>query len=360
MGNGNISLWPERLLQVSQAIRDSVDDSRLGSFFNLARLSEPRNLVIDEYNDELSRVLHSLVACAVDLFQLSGNLAVALNGELRADINDLYDKVNGLTDLFSSSLKSSNPYQSGRKVLEEENFSQLLALDFAVIARLSDLCTAATRLSMAVEEEDRDGVSGFIRWVDVISSNVEVQWGLRSQYTLEGSSLRGNIPEEVGPHDFEAGLNLAELRSLKLDDKPVYLRELSMIIHAVMEEVRGSRDRISLNEFFDRLSCVSLFLSIGFKDVMFCFAELLERGWSGGIKDVGERQMLEIRQPDLERLDSKLKDTFLGADVTTKKVMERLGLDYFTSLHIIKEMERSGELEFAEFEAGPLWRWKEA
>jgi hypothetical protein len=70
--------------------------------------------------------------------------------------------------------------------------------------------------------------------------------------------------------------------------------------------------------------------------------------------------MLEIRQPDLGRLDSKLKDTFLGADVTTKKVMERLGLDYFTSLHIIKEMERSGELEFSEFEVGPLWIWKEA
>ena len=45
-----MSLWSERLLQVSLAIRDLVDDSRLGSFFNLARLGEPRNLVIDEYN----------------------------------------------------------------------------------------------------------------------------------------------------------------------------------------------------------------------------------------------------------------------------------------------------------------------
>ena len=351
-------MWPERLLQVSQAIRDSVDDSRLGSFFNLARLSEPRNLVIVEYNAELSGVLHSLVACAVELFQLSGNLSVALNGELRAVIKDVHDKVNGLTDLFSSSLKSSNPHQIGGKDLEETTLSQLLALDFAVIARLSDLCSAATRLGMAVEEEDQGGVSGLIERVDAISSSVEILWGLRSQYTLDSGSLRGKFTEEVGPHDFEAGLNLAELRSLKLDDKPVYLRELSMIVHAVMEEVRGSRDRISLNEFFDRLSCVSLFLSIGFKDVMFCFAELLERGWTGGIKEVGERQMLEIRQPDLGRLDSKLKDAFRGADVTTKKVMERLGLDYFTSLHIIKEMERSGELEFAEFEVGPLWIWK--
>ena len=348
-------MWPERLLQVSQAIRDSVDDSRLGSFFNLARLSEPRNLVIDEYNAELSSVLQSLVACAVDLFQLSGNLSVALNGELRAVIKDVHDKVNGLTDLFSSSLKSSNPHNN-----EEATVSQLLALDFAVIARLSDLCTAATRLSMAVEEEDQDGVPGLIGRVDAISSNVEVLWRLRSQYMLDGGSLRRVIPEEVGLHDFEAGLNLTELRSLKLEDRPVYLRELSMIVHAVMEEVRGSRDRISLNDFFDRLSCVSLFLSIGFKDVMFCFAELLERGWTGGIKDVGERQMLEIRQPDLGRLDSKLKDMFLGADVTTKKVMERLDLDYFTSLHIIKKMERSGELEFSEFEVGPLWVWKEA
>ena len=348
-------MWPERLLQVSQAIRDSVDDSRLGSFFNLARLSEPRNLVIVEYNAELSGVLQSLVACAVDLFQLSGNLSVALNGELRAVIKDVHDKVNGLTDLFSSSLKSSNPHNH-----EEATVSQLLALDFAVIARLSDLCSAATRLGMVVEEEDQGGVSGLLERVDAISSSVEVLWGLRSQYTLDSGSLRGKFTEEVGPHDFEAGLNLAELRSLKLDDKPVYLRELSMIVHAVMEEVRGSRDRISLNEFFDRLSCVSLFLSIGFKDVMFCFAELLERGWTGGIKEVGERQMLEIRQPDLGRLDSKLKDAFRGADVTTKKVMERLGLDYFTSLHIIKEMERSGELEFAEFEVGPLWIWKRA
>ena len=353
-------MWPERLLQVSQAIRDSVDDSRLGSFFNLARLSEPRNIVIDEYNAELSQVLHSLAACATDLFQLSGNLSVAMNGELRADIKDVHDKVNGLTSLFSSSLDSLNSSQMGGKDLDEATFSPLLALDFAVIARLSDLCTAATRLSMAVEAEDQDGVSGLIGRVDAISSNVEVLWGLRSKFTLEGGSLRGIIPEDVGPHDFEAGLHLVELRSLKLEDKPVYLRELSMIVHAVMEEVRGSRDRISLNDFFDRLSCVSLFLSIGFKDVMFCFAELLERGWTGGIKDVGERQMLEIRQPDLERLDSKLKDTFLGADVTTKKVMERLGLDYFTSLHIIKEMERSGKLEFSEFEVGPLWIWKEA
>jgi len=353
-------LWPERLLQVSQAIRDSVDDSRLGSFFNLARLSEPGNLFIDEYHAELSRVLHSLVACAVDLFQLSGNLSVAMNGGLRADINDVHDKVNGLTRLFSSSLDSSNSHKIGGKGLEEATLSQLLALDFVVIARLSDLCTAATRLSMAVEEEDQDGVPGLIGRVDAISSNVEVLWRLRSQYMLDSGNLRGIIPEEVGLHDFEAGLNLAELRSLKLDDKPVYLRELSMIVHAVMEEVRGSRDRISLNEFFDRLSCVSLFLSIGFKDVMFCFAELLERGWTGGIKEVGERQMLEIRQPDLGRLDSKLKDAFRGADVTTKKVMERLGLDYFTSLHIIKEMERSGELEFAEFKVGPLWIWKKA
>ncbi|MBL7168420.1 hypothetical protein ISS40_07070 [Candidatus Bathyarchaeota archaeon] len=348
-------MWPERLLQVSQAIRDSVDDSRLDSFFNLARLSEPRNLEIDEYNAELSRVLHSLVACAVDLFQLSGNLSVALNGGLRADINDVHDKVNGLVGLFSPSLKSSRPHQTGEAAL-----SQLLALDFAVIARLSDLCTAATRLSMAVEEEDQDGVSGLIGWVGSITSNVEVLWGLRPQHMLGGGGLGEVIPEEVGSHDFEAGLHLVELRLLKLDDKPVYLRELSMIVHAVMEEVRGSRDRMSLNEFFDRLSCVSLFLSIGFKDVMFCFAELLERGWTGGIKDVGERQMLEIRQPDLGRLDSKLKDAFLGTEVTTKKVMERLDLDYFTSLHVIKETERSGELEFAEFEAGPLWRWREA
>lgn len=352
-------MWPERLLQVSQAIRDSVDDSRLGSFFNLARLSEPRNIVIDEYNAELSQVLHSLAACATDLFQLSGNLSVAMNGELRADIKDVHDKVNGLTSLFSSSLDSLNSSQMGGKDLDEATFSPLLALDFAVIARLSDLCTAATRLSMAVEE-DQDGFPGLIGRVDAISSNVEVLWVVRSQYTLHGGSLREVIPEEVGLHDFEAGLNLAELRSLKLEDKPVYLRELSMIVHAVMEEVRGSRDRISLNDFFDRLSCVSLFLSIGFKDVMFCFAELLERGWTGGIKEVGERQMLEIRQPNLGRLDSKLKDTFLGADVTTKKVMERLGLDYFTSLHIIKEMERSGKLELSEFEVGPLWRWKEA
>lgn len=353
-------MWPERLLQVSQAIRDSVDDLRLGSFFNLARLSEPRNLIIDEYHAELSQVLHSLVACAADLFQLSGKLSLAMNGEFRADINDVHDKVNGLTRLFSSSLKSSTPPQIGGKGLEEAPLSQLLALDFAVIARLSDLCTAATRLSMAVEEEDQEGVPGLIGRVDAISSNVEVLWRLRSQYMLDGGSLRRVIPEEVGLHDFEAGLNLVELRSLKLENRPVYLKELSMIVHAVMEEIRDSRDRISLNDFFDRLSCVSLFLSIGFKDVMFCFAELLERGWTGGIKDVGERQMLEIRQPDLERLDSKLKDMFLGADVTTKKVMERLDLDYFTSLHIIKKMERSGELEFSEFEVGPLWKWKEA
>lgn len=350
-------MWPERLLQISQAIRDSVDDSRLGSFFNLARLSEPRNIVIDEYNAELSQVLHSLVTCAVDLFQLSGNLSVAMNGELRADIKDVHDKVNGLTSLFSSSLDSLNSSQMGGKDLDEATFSPLLALDFAVIARLSDLCTAATRLSMAVEEEDQDGFPGLIGRVDAISSNVEVLWVVRSQYTLDGGSLREVIPEEVGLHDFEAGLNLAELRSLKLENKPVYLRELSMIVHAVMEEVRGSRDRISLNEFFDRLSCVSLFLSIGFKDVMFCFAELLERGWTGGIKDVGERQMLEIRQPELNDLEKKLFERMKWNRITTEKVMEVLELDYFTSYHIIKNLERQGLLKIQTFKQESEWKF---
>ena len=346
-------MWPERLLQVSQAIRDSVDDSRLAPFFNLARLSEPRDLRIDEYNAELLRVLHSLVACAGDLLHLSGNLSVALNGELKADINDLNDKVNNLTDLFSSSVEPSRTPQTGGATLR-----QLLALDFAVIARLSDLNAAATKLSIVIEEEDQNCVSGLLGWVTSLSSNVELLWELRPQYTRVDDNLRGFIPEEVGSHDFEVGLHLVKLRSLKLDDKHVYLRELSMIVHAVMEEVRGSRERMSLNEFFDRLSCVSLFLSIGFKDVMFCFAELLERGWTGGIMDVGGRQMLEIRQPDLERLDSKLKDAFLGEDVTTKKVVEKLGLDYYTSLHIIKDLERRGGLELAEFEVGPIWRWR--
>ena len=344
-------MWPERLLQVSQAIRDSVDDSRLGSFFNLARLSEPRNLLIDEYNAELSQVLNSLVSCVNDLLEVSENLAVALNGGLRADINNVHSKVENLTGLFSS--LESDPVQ-----VEGDTINRLLTFDFAVIARFSDLCTAATQLSMAMEEEDLDRISGPSGWVEVVTSNIEALWSFRSQHIIGGSNLIGRIPEEAGSHDIEAGIALAGLRSLKLDDKPVYLRELSMVVHAVMEEVRGSRDRISLNEFFDRLSCVSLFLSIGFKDVMFCFAELLERGWTGGIMDVGGRQMLEIRQPDLERLDSKLKDAFLGEDVTTKKVVEKLGLDYYTSLHIIKDLERRGGLELAEFEVGPIWRWR--
>jgi hypothetical protein len=344
-------LWPERLLQVSQAIRDSVDDSRLGSFFNLARLSEPRNLLIADYNAEMSQVLHSLVSCVTELLQVSENLAVALKGGLRTEINNVHSKVEGLTGLFSS--WESDPLQ-----VEGDPIYQLLAFDFAVIARLSDLCTAATQLSMAIEEEDHDRVSGLSGEVEVVTSNIEALWSFRSQHILVGTNLTDNIPEEAKSHDLKAGLAIAGLRYLKQEDKPVYLRELSMVVHAVMEEVRGSRDRISLNEFFDRLSCVSLFLSIGFKDVMFCFAELLERGWTGGIMDVGGRQMLEIRQPDLGRLDSQLKDAFLGADVTTKTIMERLNLDYFTSLHIIKDLERRGGLELAEFEVGPIWRWR--
>jgi len=348
-------LWPERLLQISQAIRDSVDGSRLGSFFNLARLSEPGSISIEDYEAELLQVLHTLAACALDLLKLSANLSVTLNGELKAGIKVVFERVGGLAELYSPLGGPSTLYLTGGVTL-----TQLQALDFAVIAGLSDLCTAATGLSMAVEEEDHDNVSGYLMWADSLSSNVLELWERRPKFAHEGDGSSSVSPKEAKLYDFEAGLHLAKLRSLKLNDKPAYLRELSMIVHAVMEEVRGSREWISLNEFFDRLSCVSLFLSIGFKDVMFCFAELLERGWTGGIKDVGERQMLEIRQPDLGRLDSKLKDVFLGAEVSTNNVMERLRLDYFTSLHIIKEMERRGELEQEEFKVGPLWRWKEA
>ena len=347
-------LWPERLLQVSQAIRDSVDDSRLGSFFDLARLSDPKGLLAEEYDTELSRVLQSLVDCVEDLFQLSENLSVALNGELKIDIKDMQEKVSALASVFSASLNSKGNYQT-----EESALKRLLALDFSVIARLSDLCTAATMLGMALEEEDDHGVSKYMGWVKTISSNISVLWGLRPHYVLESGRLKEIIMEDVGSSDLDVGLNLAELRSLKQEDKPAYLRELSMIVHAVMEGVRGSSDRISLNEFFDRLSCVSLFISIGFKDVMFCFAELLERGWTGGIKEVGERQMLEIRQPDLGRFTTGFRDELLGEDVTTDVVMERMGLDYYTSLHFIKEMERRGELQLSELEVGPIWRWKE-
>ncbi|TRO46293.1 hypothetical protein E2P65_05975, partial [Candidatus Bathyarchaeota archaeon] len=326
-------MWPERLLQISQAIRDSVDGSRLGSFFNLARLSEPGNLSIEEYDAELLQVLQSLAACALDLFKLSDNLSVTLNEDLRAEIDGVYDRVDGLADLFSTSGEPSTLNLAGGATL-----AQRQALDFVVIAGLSDLCTAATGLSMAVEEEDQAGVSAYLMWVDSLSSNVEKLWSRRPQFDHGGDGPSRVTPEEARSNDFEAGLHLAKLRSLKLDDRPAYLKELSMIVHAVMEEVRGSREWMSLNEFFDRLSCVSLFLSIGFKDVMFCFAELLERGWTGGIKDVGDRQMLEIRQPDLGRLYSKLKEASMDAKVSTDMVMEKLELDYFTSLHIIKEM----------------------
>jgi predicted HTH transcriptional regulator len=90
---------------------------------------------------------------------------------------------------------------------------------------------------------------------------------------------------------------------------------------------------------------------------MFCFAELLERGWTGGIKDVGERQMLEIRQPDLKHLEKKLIDRMRWNRITSAQVMDVLNLDYYTSYHIIKNLERQGILKKQIFRQASEWKF---
>jgi hypothetical protein len=77
-----------------------------------------------------------------------------------------------------------------------------------------------------------------------------------------------------------------------------------------------------------------------------------------GLKDVGGWQMLEIKQSELGHLEAELREAMEGAEVTTDFIVNEMNWDYFTALHIVKKLERQGDLVLDEGGGGVSWRWR--
>lgn len=352
-------MWPERLLQVSQTIREIADDEVRGELFRLAQMRTPRTYSeLSLYDSQFKGVIRSLMKSAFDQIRVAESLATPLGTGVRDAINGTITDFRALLSLLGPS--GSDDFSSAQEDLmnADEVFNALPVFDFVVMSRVSDLSYASSRLSMEVEEMNIDPVKRQAEDIGAIIQGVVRLWEMREPSFLVSADLReggGLSSREL--RDLDVGSQLVLLRELRKENNMAYLKELTLLVHASVEQVRGARSSVSLNEFYDRLSCISFFLDVGFKGVMFCFAELLERGWIGGLKDVGGRQMLEIKQPELGHLEAELREAMEGAEVTTDFIVNEMNWDYFTALHIVKKLERQGDLVLDEGSGGVSWHW---
>ncbi len=353
-------MWPERLLHVSQTIREIADDEVRGELFRLAQMRTPRTYSeLSLYDSQFIGVIRSLMKSAVDQIRVAENLATPLDTEVRDAIKRTIMDLRTLLSRFGPSGSDDFSSAQGDLMNANEIFNALPVFDFVVMSRVSDLSYASSRLSMEVEEMNIVSVKRQADDIGTIIQGIVRLWEMREPSFLVSADLKeggGLSSREL--RDLDVGSQLVLLRELRKENNMAYLKELTLLVHASVEQVRGTQSSVSLNEFYDRLSCISFFLDVGFKGVMFCFAELLERGWIGGLKDVGGRQMLEIKQPELGHLEAELREAMEGAEVTTDFIVNEMNWDYFTALHIVKKLERQGDLVLDEGSGGVSWRWR--
>lgn len=353
-------MWPERLLQVAKTIRGMVDDAGMAELFQLAQMYAPRTPdELSEYDSQFRLVLESLSKSIMSQLLVAENLSIPSSGSLKDDVEKVAKDFDSLSGRFMSSeslFRSTNPVKAD---LQGQLYNVLPAFDFVLISRVSDVGLISSRISLAVEELDVDLAAKHVETLGLVISDLERLMEFRDPVTLLSGDLKeSGALNDSEFNDLDAGSQLALMREIRTGDRLLYLKELAPLVHAAVEEVRGSESSISLDEFYDGFSSISLFLDVGFKDVMFCFAELLERGWIGGVKDRGGRQMLEIVQSDTGHLVSALKDKMGVDEVTTSDVMEKLSWDYFAAIHVIKELERGNELVPDDGpRAGLRWHW---
>ncbi|UCD45620.1 MAG: hypothetical protein JSV27_03800 [Candidatus Bathyarchaeota archaeon] len=353
-------MWPERLLQVAKTIRGMVDDAGMGELFQLVQMFATRTPdELLEYDSQFRRVLESLSKSIMSQLRVAENLSIPSSGSMKDDVEKVAKDLDSQSVRFMSSESSfrfTNPVKAD---LQGQLYNVLPEFDFVLISRLSDVGLFSSRISLAVEELDFDMSAKHVETLGLVVSDLERLMKFRTPVTLlsgglkEHGALNGS---ELG--DLDAGSQLALMREIRNGERLLYLKELALLDHAAVEEVRASESSTSLDEFYDGFSSVSLFLDVGFKDVLFCFAELLERGWIGGVKDRDGRQVLKIVQPDTGHLVSALREKMGVNEVTISDVMEKLRWDYFTAIHVIKELERGKELVPDDSpRAGLRWRW---
>jgi hypothetical protein len=93
-------LWPERLLQVALNIRGMIDDTGTAAFYQLAKLSEIRDMGdLERYDGQYRNVLRALNDSSSNPMGVAVNLSTPLGDELigsRCDYFTSYHIVNKL------------------------------------------------------------------------------------------------------------------------------------------------------------------------------------------------------------------------------------------------------------------------
>ncbi len=351
-------MWPERLLQVARNIRGMIDDSGTAAFYQLAQLCEIHDLEdLERYDGQYRNVLKSLCESSRSLLDVAVNLSTPHGDELLSSVEDARSGIENISSTLEATHPISTlldqPQDGGKDAL----FCSLPSFDFVPMARVSDIGMLASRLTLAVEEEAIEDATKLLEKLEEPLSAFQRIWDWRRPENFYTFSV-GGFPVDLGVSDLELGLHLTRLRAFVREGKADYLRELAMLAHATIEEMRGGVATISLTEFYDRLSSVSLFMDVRMKDVTLCLAELLERGWIGGVEKRRGREVIRLRQPQLEHIQGNLRGKMGSSDVTVEGAMEEMDLEYFTAYHIVKRLERDGELVLEEGVSGDRrWRW---
>jgi len=356
-------LWPERLLHIANVIRGLVSGALIADFFRLAQLSEPQGLgEVEEYDGQYKHVLKALLEASLMLLEVADRLSIPWGSSLRVKIEAARNSAQEAASLVDSARPLHlllRPLPSEAASLAASN---LPSYDFVPLARAAALGAAVSRLCVALEAGEQERSEEHLKTVPTLASEFVRLWEWRTPENLgtpELSMIDLFRREFMASPDLEVGLTLSTLRCGRRIDKPRYLRELVKLIHAAIEEARGPEAEVDLSALYALLSGATLFLDIGMNDVMICLTDLKDRGWIEGIEEKGGRQTLVLRQPNIEHLISRLRAQFGGAAVTTRRAVEVLGWDYFTALHVIKHLERSGELEPDENGTdGCAWRWR--
>ena len=108
-------MWPERLLHVSQTIREIADDDVRGELFRLAHMRTPRTYgELSLYDSQFRGVMRSLMKSAVNQLRVAENLATPLDTGIRDVIKRTMRDLGALLTRFGPS--GSDDYSRARKM----------------------------------------------------------------------------------------------------------------------------------------------------------------------------------------------------------------------------------------------------
>lgn len=130
-------MWPERLLHVSQTIREIADDEVRGELFRLAQMRTPRTYSeLSLYDSQFIGVIRSLMKSAVDQIRVAENLATPLDTEVRDAIKRTIMDLRTLLSRFGPSGSDDFSSAQGDLMNANEIFNALPVFDFGNVEGL--------------------------------------------------------------------------------------------------------------------------------------------------------------------------------------------------------------------------------